>query len=140
MISRIASVSLFAMLSFPATAADIEFWYGATGANWETAVQNACGAFNESQTEHKITCVGQGGYEAGMQAAIAAVRANQHPVLLQIHDAGTLDLMLSGAVEPVADVLPNVDWASYIGGARSYYETSTGTLFSQPYNASTLIF
>lgn len=122
-----------------ASAADIEFWYGNTG-NIETAIQANCEAFNASQSEHKVTCVGQGSYEEGMQKAIAAYRSNTHPVLVQFFDVGTLDLMLSDAVVPVEDLMPNVDWDSYIPGARSYYETSDGRLFSQPYNSSTLLF
>lgn len=122
-----------------AHAADIEFWYGNTGTG-EEAIQSACAAFNESQSEHQVSCVGQGSYETGMQKAIAAYRSKQHPVLIQFFDAGTLDLMLSGAVQPVQEVAPEVNWGDYINGARSYYETSTGELFSQPYNGSTLIF
>lgn len=120
-------------------AADIEFWYGNTG-NVEVAIQNQCAAFNDAQTDHTVTCVGQGSYEVSMQKAIAAYRAKQHPVLIQFFDAGTLDLMLSDAVVPVEDIMPEVDWDDYIGGARSYYETSTGKLYAQPYNSSTLLF
>ncbi|WP_319412110.1 extracellular solute-binding protein [uncultured Cohaesibacter sp.] len=132
------AASLIGLSSF-AQAADIEFWYGNTGRP-EEAIQNACAAFNKSQSEHKITCVGQGGYEAGMQKAIAAYRSKKHPVLIQFFDAGTLDLMLSDAVVPVSEAMPDVDWGDYINGARSYYETSKGALFSQPYNGSTLLF
>jgi sn-glycerol 3-phosphate transport system substrate-binding protein len=122
-----------------ANAADIEFWYGNTGVI-EEAIQNACSAFNESQSEHHVTCVGQGSYEAGMQKAIAAYRSGQSPVLIQFFDAGTLDLMLSNAVIPVQEISPDAPWGDFINGARSYYETSKGELFSQPYNGSTLIF
>ncbi|MEM5476954.1 extracellular solute-binding protein [Pacificibacter sp. AS14] len=130
---------VFAGQSSLATAEDIEFWYGNTG-TIEAAIQTACEAFNESQSEHSVTCVGQGGYEPAMQKAIAAYRSQQHPVMIQLFDAGTLDLMLSDAVVPVQDIMPDVDWNDYLGGARSYYETSTGAMFSQPYNGSTLIF
>ena len=122
-----------------AQAADIEFWYGNTG-NVEEAIQKQCADFNSAQSDHQITCVGQGSYEIGMQKAIAAYRAKRHPVLIQFFDAGTLDIMLSDAVVPVEDILPEVDWDGYIAGARSYYETSTGKLFAQPYNSSTLLF
>ncbi|RMC37219.1 extracellular solute-binding protein [Paracoccus alkanivorans] len=122
-----------------AQAADIEFWYGNTG-NVEEAIQKQCADFNSAQSDHQITCVGQGSYEVGMQKAIAAYRAKRHPVLIQFFDAGTLDIMLSDAVVPVEDILPEVDWDGYIAGARSYYETSAGKLFAQPYNSSTLLF
>ncbi|MEO1745263.1 MAG: extracellular solute-binding protein [Pseudomonadota bacterium] len=132
--------ALVASVAIPAaSAAEIEFWYGNTG-RIETAIQAHCEAFNASQTQHTITCVGQGGYEAGMQKAIAAYRSNEHPVLIQFFDAGTLDLMLSDAVVPVHSIFEGVDWSDYNTGAKGYYETSTGELFSQPYNGSTLIF
>jgi sn-glycerol 3-phosphate transport system substrate-binding protein len=122
-----------------AQATNIEFWYGNTGAV-ETAIKAQCDAFNAAQKDHHVNCVGQGSYEISMQKAIAAYRAKNHPVLIQFFDAGTLDLMLSDAVEPVQDVLPDVKWDNYIAGARSYYETSNGKLFAQPYNSSTLLF
>lgn len=122
-----------------AQAANIEFWYGNTG-NVETAIQAQCEAFNASQAEHQVNCVGQGSYEIGMQKAIAAYRAGNAPVLIQFFDAGTLDLMLSDAVVPVQDIMPDVAWDNYITGARAYYETSDGRLFAQPYNSSTLLF
>lgn len=126
-------------LSSAAHAERFEFWYGNTG-NVEVAIQAACDAYNASQSDHEVACVGQGGYVEGMQKAIAAYRSQEHPVLIQFFDAGTLDLMLSDAVMPVADVMPDAPWDSYINGARSYYETSKGDLFSQPYNGSTLVF
>ncbi|GAB5429762.1 MAG: extracellular solute-binding protein [Devosia indica] len=122
-----------------AQAATIEFWYGNTG-NVETAIQAQCDAFNAAQSDHEVTCVGQGSYEIGMQKAIAAYRSGNAPVLIQFFDAGTLDLMLSDAVVPVQDIMPDVAWDNYITGARAYYETSDGRLYSQPYNSSTLLF
>lgn len=122
-----------------AQAENFEFWYGNTG-NVEIAIQAACDAYNASQDANEVVCVGQGGYVEAMQKAIAAYRSNENPVLIQFFDAGTLDLMLSDAVLPVSDVMPDAPWDSYINGARSYYETSTGDLFSQPYNGSTLVF
>jgi len=133
-----ATVALLGCAS-AAQATNIEFWYGNTGPV-ETAIKAQCDAFNAAQSEHKVNCVGQGSYEVSMQKAIAAYRAKNHPVLIQFFDAGTLDLMLSDAVEPVQDLMPDVKWDNYIGGARAYYETSAGKLFAQPYNSSTLLF
>ncbi|MBY5755816.1 extracellular solute-binding protein [Rhizobium leguminosarum] len=138
-ISILAAAAALMAGACSAQAANIEFWYGNTGVV-EKAIQDQCAAFNAAQSEHRITCVGQGSYEVSMQKAIAAFRANKHPVLIQFFDAGTLDLMLSDAVIPVQDVLPDVKWDNYIAGARAYYETSGGKLFAQPYNSSTLLF
>lgn len=137
--SFILPVLAFGAFAPAAQAADIAFWYGNTGAV-EAAIQAQCAAFNAAQSAHTITCVGQGSYEAGMQTAIAAYRSGEHPVLIQFFDAGTLDLMLSDAVLPVSDLMPDVDWTDYNTGARGYYQTSTGAMFSQPYNGSTLLF
>lgn len=134
-----ASLLALSVAAPAVNAADIAFWYGNTGRP-EEAIQNACTAFNDSQSAHSVTCVGQGSYEAGMQTAIAAYRSGNHPVLIQFFDAGTLDLMLSGAVDSVQGAMPDADWGQYINGARSYYETSQGELMSQPYNGSTLLF
>lgn len=137
--SLFAAVAALTSWAGAAQAADIEFWYGNTGVI-EEAIQAECKAFNDSQSEHSVSCIGSGTYEVGMQKAIAAYRTGNSPALIQFFDAGTLDLMLSDAVVPVQDILPDVDWANYIAGARSYYETSDGRLFAQPYNASTLLF
>ncbi len=138
-ISILAAAAAVMAGACSAQAANIEFWYGNTGPV-ETAIKAQCDAFNAAQSQHKVTCVGQGSYEVSMQKAIAAYRAKNHPVLIQFFDAGTLDLMLSNAVVPVQEILPDVKWNSYIAGARAYYETSGGKLFAQPYNASTLLF
>ncbi|WP_454851066.1 extracellular solute-binding protein [Rhizobium binxianense] len=138
-ISTLAAAVALMAGACSAQATDIEFWYGNTG-DVEKAIKAQCDAFNAAQSQHHVTCVGQGSYEVGMQKAIAAYRSNKHPVLIQFFDAGTLDLLLSDAVVPVQEVLPDVDWNNYIAGARSYYETSTGKLYSQPYNSSTLLF
>jgi sn-glycerol 3-phosphate transport system substrate-binding protein len=135
----VAAAALMTAACSSAQAANFEFWYGNTG-SVEKAILAQCEAFNASQSANHVTCVGQGSYEVSMQKAIAAYRSNKHPVLIQFFDAGTLDLLLSDAVVPVQDVLPDVNWNSYIKGARSYYETSGGKLYSQPYNASTLLF
>ena len=137
--SLFAAIAALSGWAGAAQAADIEFWYGNTGVI-EEAIQAQCAAFNAEQTEHSVTCVGSGSYEVGMQKAIAAFRTGNAPALIQFFDAGTLDLMLSDAVVPVQEILPDVDWSNYIAGARSYYETADGRLFAQPYNASTLLF
>ena len=133
------STAVLAVTAVSAQAERFEFWYGNTG-RIETAIQSACDAYNAGQDQNFIQCVGKGEYEAAMQQAIAAYRSETHPVMIQFFDAGTLDLMLSDAVVPVSKIMPDVDWGDYINGARSYYETSKGDMFSQPYNGSTLVF
>ncbi|CAI2017104.1 glycerol-3-phosphate transporter periplasmic binding protein [Serratia fonticola] len=133
-----AMLLLGATLTGQAQAKNIEFWYGNTG-SIEQAILVACSQFNQSQQNDKVTCVGMGSNEAGMQKAIAAYRAKKHPALVQFFDAGTLDLMLSGAIVPLQAMTPQQDWQNILPGIRSYYETVKGELLSQPYNSSTLV-
>lgn len=137
--SLLAAATVTIAFAAAAHAADIELWYGNTGPT-EQAIQAQCEAFNASQGEHKITCVGQGTYEVAMQKAIAAYRSGQTPALIQFLAEGALDIILSDAVIPVQGVIPDADWSAYVPATRSYYETSKGELYAQPWNASTLVF
>ena len=138
--STLMAVTAMAMSSASlAQAADIELWYGNTGAT-EQAILAQCQAFNASQDEHRIICIGQGTYEVAMQKAIAAYRSGRTPALIQFLAEGSLDIILSDAVVPVQGVMPDVDFSSYVPATRSYYETSKGELYAQPWNASTLVF
>ena len=67
-----------------------EFWYGLTGQLGEVMAKQ-CELFNESQDKYEAVCVGQGGYDKAEQNTIAAYRAKQHPTLVQIYDAGTVN-------------------------------------------------
>jgi sn-glycerol 3-phosphate transport system substrate-binding protein len=120
-----------------------EFWYGLTGQLGEV-MDKHCTAFNASQDKYEAVCVGQGGYDKAEQNTIAAYRAQQHPTVVQIYDAGTVNFMLSGAVYPAVkfaeDYGIDVDWNGYFPGIANYYATSTGEMWSFPYNSSTAVF
>ena len=120
-----------------------EFWYGLTGDLGEV-MQKHCQLFNESQDKYEAVCTGQGGYDKAEQNTIAAYRAKQQPTIVQIYDAGTVNFMLSGAIYPAdkfdKDFGLNVDWKGYFPGIANYYATSTGEMWSFPYNSSTAVF
>ncbi|WP_376096073.1 extracellular solute-binding protein [Roseomonas sp. CCTCC AB2023176] len=119
-----------------------EYWYGLTGQLGEVMEQH-CRRFNESQTRYEAVCVGQGGYDRAEQNTIAAFRARQHPTLVQIYDAGTVNFMLSGvtynAVQFARDFDMRLNWADYFPGISAYYATSRGDMWSFPYNSSTAV-
>ena len=119
-----------------------DYWYGLTGELGEI-MEAHCKRFNESQTKYEAVCVGQGGYDTAEQNTIAAYRSRQHPTLVQIYDAGTVNFMLSGAIYPanklVDDFKLNVDWKDYFPGVANYYATSKGDMWSFPYNSSTAL-
>jgi sn-glycerol 3-phosphate transport system substrate-binding protein len=137
------SVLALATLAGAASAQDkikFEYWYGLSG-QLGGVVAETCNRFNESQTQYEITCVGQDGYANAVQNTIAAFRAQQHPTIVQAYDAGTADLMMSGEFYPVskmmADFNIDISWDDYFPGISNYYASSTGELFSMPFNSST---
>ncbi|MBV1694631.1 MAG: extracellular solute-binding protein [Hyphomicrobiales bacterium] len=119
-----------------------EYWYGLTGQLGEVMAEH-CKRFNESQTKFEAVCVGQGGYDKAEQNTIAAFRSKQHPTIVQIYDAGTVNFMLSGAtynaVQFVKDFGMKVKWEDYFPGISNYYATSKGEMWSFPYNSSTAL-
>src|SRR5688500_7991968 len=76
-----------------------DYWYGLTGDLGEVMLKH-CQLFNESQDKYAGVRTGQGGYDKAERNTIAAYRANQHPTIVQIYDAGTVNVMLSGAIYP----------------------------------------
>jgi sn-glycerol 3-phosphate transport system substrate-binding protein len=119
-----------------------EYWYGLTGDLGEVMAEH-CRRFNESQDKYEAVCTGQGGYDKAEQNTIAAYRANQHPTVVQIYDAGTVNFMLSGAIYPATEFARDhgidIDWSAYFPGIANYYATSTGEMWSFPYNSSTAV-
>ena len=119
-----------------------EYWYGLTGQLGEVMAEH-CKRFNETQTKFEAVCVGQGGYDRAEQNTIAAFRARQHPTIVQIYDAGTVNFMLSqatyNAVQFAKDFKMKIDWNDYFPGIRSYYATSKDEMWSFPYNSSTAV-
>ncbi len=144
---KLASAALLLTAAFTGTAhaekTKFEYWYGLTG-DLGDVVLATCQRFNEAQAEYEITCVGQDGYEQAVQNTIAAFRAGKHPTIVQSFDAGTADLMLSGQFYPVQKMMSDfdikIDWANYFPGISNYYASSTGELFSMPFNSSTPVY
>ncbi|MBA8839033.1 extracellular solute-binding protein [Ochrobactrum sp. RH2CCR150] len=142
--SAIGAVIATAFLASPAAAekTKIDFWFGNSG-DIAKRVEEQCDRFNKSQNDYEVVCTTQGTYDASLQNTIAAFRAGKQPTIAQVSDAGTLDIMLSGAYYPanklMADMGYNVDWNDYFSGISSYYATSKGEMYSFPFNSSTAL-
>jgi len=134
------AVAFSAPAAFAQEKVKFEYWYGLSGQLGD-AIEQTCDRFNASQGQYEIVCIGQNGYANAVQNSIAAFRANQHPTVIQAYDAGTADLMMSGEFYPVhqmmADFGIEIDWDDYFPGIANYYASSTGELFSMPFNSST---
>lgn len=131
--------------SISAQAADkvkIEFWHGLSGDLGE-AVGEVCSRFNASQDKYEVSCVSQGSYDAALQNTIAAYRAKKAPAVVQVFDAGTLDMMLSDAFVPAHELMEKngykIDWSKYVSSISDYYANSKGELYSFPFNSSTAL-
>lgn len=144
LLSAALTISATALAASPALAAPtkFDFWYGLSG-DLSERVQQMCSDFNASQADYEIVCTSQDNYDTNLQNTIAAYRANKQPTIAQIHDAGTLDLMLSGAYLPVGQLMKengyDIDWKNYFSGIASYFSTSKGELLSMPFNSSTAV-
>lgn len=141
-VKLVLAAATLALTTTPTAFAQVQFeyWYGLSGYLGEV-VQKTCDRFNESQDEFEVTCVGQEGYASAVQNTIAAFRAGKHPTVVQAYDAGTADLMMSGEFYPVTQMMADfdieIDWDNYFPGIANYYASSTGELFSMPFNSST---
>ncbi len=142
----LATTAAVLFLATAANAADrikFDYWYGLTGDLGDVMAKH-CQIFNETQDKYEAVCTGQGGYDKAEQNTIAAYRAKQHPTIVQIYDAGTLNFMLSKAIYPAtkfaADYGMTIDWNAYFPGIANYYATSGGEMWSFPYNSSTAVF
>ncbi len=137
----ISSLIMLGMLSTPAlaTKTQLTFWTSSHKTLFP-ATEQACDAFNESQDKYAVSCIAQGSYRDIVTKAIAAYRAKNHPEMILFYDAGTADMLMSGAVIPAYQVATDADWASYSNGSKSYYQDSNDNLWGQPYNGSTFLF
>ncbi|MEZ2219775.1 extracellular solute-binding protein [Rhizobium sp. RCC_161_2] len=143
-ISAAAAGVMSLALALPAAAAPtkFEFWYGLSG-DLARVVDTMCKNFNDSQKDYEVSCVSQGSYDATLQNTIAAFRAGKQPAVVQVYDAGTATMMLSGAYYPAGKLMSEngykIDWNDYFPGIARYYATSKGELLSFPFNSSTAL-
>ncbi|MGC8511820.1 MAG: extracellular solute-binding protein [Acidimicrobiales bacterium] len=98
--------------------------------------------FNSSQSTYHVTATYKGSYSQVLSDTIAAFRAHDAPNITQIFDAGTATIMdAAGTYEPVYKLMAQngIPFATsdFVGGAASYYETSSDQLDSLPFNSST---
>lgn len=143
-LSAAGAAAITLALALPAAAAPVkfDFWFGLSG-DLERVVQTMCKNFNELQTDYEVACTSQGNYDATLQNTIAAFRAGKQPAVVQVYDAGTATMMLSGAYYPAGKLMSengyNIDWNDYFPGIARYYATSKGELLSFPFNSSTAL-
>lgn len=135
---------LAAAVSVPAFAqqkVEVQFWHAMGGVLGER-VDEIVKRFNASQDKYTVVATNKGNYDEVINATIAAYRAKKAPQIVQIYERGFMSMLLSGAIEPVQDLLTakkkNVDFGDFIKPVASYYQYK-GKLMSMPFNSSTPI-
>ncbi|HSI01245.1 MAG TPA: extracellular solute-binding protein [Reyranella sp.] len=135
---------LAAAVSMPAVAqqkVEVQFWHAMGGVLGER-VEEIVKRFNASQDKHTVVATYKGNYDEVINATIAAYRAKKAPQIVQIYERGFMSMLLSGAIEPVQDLLiaknKKVDFGDFIKPVASYYQYK-GKLMSMPFNSSTPI-
>ncbi|ARO15615.1 glycerol-3-phosphate-binding periplasmic protein precursor ugpB [Ketogulonicigenium robustum] len=140
----LATGAAFALLATGAAAqTEVTWWHsmaGELGAKLESIVAD----FNASQDEYTVVPVYRGTYEESLVGTIAAFRANEQPVLVQVYEVGTGTMMAAkGAVYPVYQLMADTDQAfdpsSYLSAVVGYYSDTDGNMLSMPFNSSTPI-
>ena len=120
---------------------DLSVWTAFNGV-LGTAFNHLVDEFNASQSTYHVTAAYKGSYSQVLSDTIAAFRAHAAPDITQIFDAGTATIMdASGTYVPVYKLMAqnNIPFSTsdFVGGAASYYETSSDQLDSLPFNSST---
>jgi sn-glycerol 3-phosphate transport system substrate-binding protein len=148
-LTRIAAWIVAATLALPAGAApalaqgktEIHFWHAMGGQLGETTSE-LVRQFNASQGQYEVKALQKGTYPETLNAAIAAYRQKNPPHIVQVFEVGTQTMLLSGAVQPVYELMKQqemaVNWGDFIKPVTGYY-SKDGNLYSMPFNSSSPI-
>jgi len=134
-----------ALFALPAQAQTEVTWWHSMGGGLGEWVNDLAKDFNASQKDYKVVPTFKGSYPESMTAAVAAFRAGNAPVVLQVFEVGTATMMASkGAIKPVGEVMKEsglkFDPTAYVSAVAGYYTAPNGQMLSMPFNSSTTIF
>ena len=97
-------VAVLAGPGFALAKTEIQLWHGMTGVLGETLEAQAK-QFNDSQDEFVVKPVSKGSEAETLAAAMAAYQQKNPPHLVQVVQAATQTMMLSGAAYPLFELL-----------------------------------
>lgn len=119
-------------------------WWHAMGGELGQKLEGVAQAFNETQTDYRVTPVFRGTYPETMTSAIAAFRAGEQPHIVQIFDVGTGTMMgADSAIYPAHQLMKDHGKAfnpeEFLEVVVGYYTDPEGNMLSFPFNSSTPI-
>jgi sn-glycerol 3-phosphate transport system substrate-binding protein len=139
-----AALAIMLLAAPPASAAtDIALWHAMPG-ELGYRIEKLAKDFNASQHDYRVVPTFKGLYTETMLAALFALRAHQHPAIVQVAEVGTASMMAAkNAIIPVHELMREQHEAfvpaDYLPVIAGYYSDTAGNLLSFPFNASTPI-
>lgn len=121
-------------------AEEVRLWHamsGPPGAELDRLVAR----FNASQSQYRVVSFFQGPYDAVLADDLQVRKGTpQSPHIVQVQDAATADMMLSGAALPLWQMMQEHAPAMaprYLPAVAAYFSDDQGRLLALPFNIST---
>jgi len=119
----------------------IELWHSMDSALGDYLVE-VVSRFNTSQKDYEVKPVYKGVYDETLAAATAAHLQGKSPVLVQVYDVATENMMAAkNLAKPVYRVMAEsgerFDAGSLVPAVSSFYSDAKGNLVAMPFNTST---
>jgi sn-glycerol 3-phosphate transport system substrate-binding protein len=134
------AVLLACAASGASAADDIRLWHALSGPAG-AALDQMVARFNASQKEYRVLTFFQGPYDEVMADEIEVRRqAGTAPHIVQVQDAGTADMLRSGAARPLWEVMQEAGQrldARFLPAVAAYYSDADGRLLALPFGGST---
>jgi sn-glycerol 3-phosphate transport system substrate-binding protein len=140
----LAAVAAMLLVAQPVRAVtDIQLWHAMPG-ELGYRIEKLAQEFNASQHDYRVVATFKGLYTETMLAALFAMRAHQHPAIVQVAEIATATMMAAkNAIVPLHELMREqhepFNQADYLPVIAGYYGDTGGNMLSFPFNASTPI-
>jgi sn-glycerol 3-phosphate transport system substrate-binding protein len=137
---RIASLLSILLVSGAALGADIRIWHalsGASGAEFDRLVAR----FNAAQRDYRVVSFFQGPYDEVLADELEVRKRTRHaPHIVQVNEAGTADMLRSGAARPLWQLLQETGQLPeprYLPAVSAPFLDAEGRLLALPFSGAT---
>ncbi len=115
----------------------VQFWHAMGGWRIEL-LKNMAQDFMKQYPDIEVEVQYTGSYRDTLNKFKAAVQAGNPPHIVQIYDIGTQQMIDSGLMVPIGDLIakdPTIDSGVFMDQVTNYYRVG-GKLYSMPFNSS----